>query len=259
MALTSRSHRLGRVAVVSLGVVAALLLAGCSSGSFEDKAATTTAPADGGSDTGSTDLDTEAVELGTQILGQFDLQPEEIDELEAECLGGTLIDVLGPADAQAVLTVEDPTTEQLDAIEAGFDACISGRTLGPAIAALFFGELPGAPVPDQAVESCVAGEIDGATGQLIVGLFSSSDTGSIPTQFLDTLDVCVPENVVADLFVSELTADGSFTTPQAECIAEQVAPQLPISTLAQAGQSGELPPDVQALIESATASCLVGG
>ncbi|MFM7508100.1 MAG: hypothetical protein ACKO5A_00940 [Actinomycetota bacterium] len=135
---------------------------------------------------------------------------------------------------------------------------MSGRTLGPAITALFFNELPGAPTPDQSVESCVAGEIDGSTGQLIIGLFGSNESGGLPTEFLNTLDVCVPDDVVADLFVG-LAPDGTFTEAEASCIAEQVAPQLSIRTLAEAGESGALPPDVQALIEEATLACVVGG
>jgi hypothetical protein len=107
--------------------------------------------------------------------------------------------------------------------------------------------------------SCVAGEIDGATGQLIVGLFDASETGGLPTQFLDTLDVCVPDDVVADLFVEELSSDGTFDQAQATCIAERVAPQLSISTLAAAGQADGLPADVEALIEEATLACLAGG
>jgi hypothetical protein len=46
---------------------------------------------------------------------------------------------------------------------------------------------------------------------------------------------------------------------QATCIAEAIAPQLSISTLAAAGQADGLPADVQALIEEATVACLAGG
>jgi hypothetical protein len=135
---------------------------------------------------------------------------------------------------------------------------VSGRTLAPVITG-FFSRALGAPTPDQSVESCVAGEIDGTTGQLIVGLFDSSESGGLPTDLLDTLDVCVPEQVVVDLFAEELTANGTFTPAEATCIGEQVAPQLSISTLAEAGESGALPPDVQALIEEAALACVVGG
>ncbi|MBM3661286.1 MAG: hypothetical protein FJW94_00115 [Actinobacteria bacterium] len=158
-----------------------------------------------------------------------------------------------------MVTTETPSTEQLEALSAGFDACVSGRTLGPVITALFFNELPGAPTPDQSVESCVAGEIDGSTGQLIIGLFGSNESGGLPTEFLNTLDVCVPDDVVAEQLTAELASDGTFTEAEASCIAEQVAPQLSISTLAEAGESGALPPDVQALIEEATLACVVGG
>lgn len=259
---TRRLHL--RPAVALLAAAGSLALAGCGGASFEDKAATTTAPAGEeapveGTDGGSDGFSPEAVELGEQFLNQLDLPSDLIDEFESGCLGSTLIDALGDADAQDILTTENPTPAQLDALEAGFDACISGTTLAGTVTGLFFNELPGTPTPDQSVVSCVAGEIDGTTGQLIVGLFDSSETGNLPTEFLDTLDVCVPDEVVADLFVEELTADGTFDTTQATCIAETVAPQLSISTLAAAGQSDGLPADVEKLIEDATLTCVAGG
>ncbi len=265
--MTDNVHlRRRRSAAVAALATATMLLAACGGGSFEDKAATTTAPAggrdsqqDNQQDNQQDGFSAEAVQLGEDLLGQFDLQPSEIDELEAGCLGSSLIDALGDADAQDLLTVEDPTTEQLDALEASFDACVSGTTLAPTVTALFFGELPGSPTPDQSVVSCVAGEIDGTTGQLITGLSQSGSSGGLPTEFLATLDICVPEQVVADLFVDELTADGSFDNVQATCIAETVAPDLSISVLAEAGQSDSLPPDVQKLIEDATLACIAGG
>ena len=263
---TVHPRRARSVAAIALSTLLTLALASCGGTSFEDKAASTTAPADSGSGSGSDSgsggedgFSAESTELGADILAQFDLQPDEIDELEAGCLGQTLIEALGESDARDVVTTETPSSEQLEALSAGFDACVSGRTLGPAITALFFGQLPGAPTPDQSVESCVAGEIDGSTGQLIIGLYDSSESGGLPVEFLDTLDVCVPDEVVADLLVAELTSDGTFDETQATCIAEQVAPQLPISALAAAGQSDTLPTEIEQLIEDATAACVLGG
>lgn len=253
------------LAAIVIGLTAVVAV-GCGGGSsFDDKAASTTAPADSdsgtdsGSDSGSDGFSPEAVTLGEEILAQFDLKPSEIDELESGCLGSSLIDALGETDAQGVLETADPSAEQIAALEVSFDACVSGTTLAPAITGIFFGELPGSPTPDQSVVSCMAGEIDGSTGQLISALSSSSDNGDIPQQFLDTLDVCVPDDVVAQLFVAELTSDGTFDTTQATCIADRIAPQIPISTLADAGQSDQLPPDVQQLIEDATVACVLGG
>jgi hypothetical protein len=259
--MTDNVHlrRLRHLSAVLLAVAGPLAVAACGGATFEDEAATTTAPAEESPAEDGDGFSPEEVRLGEEVLAQLDLQSGEVDEVESGCLGFTLIDALGDADAQDVLTTETPTPAQLAALEAGFDACISGTTLAPEITALFFDELPGAPVPDQSVVSCVAGEIDGATGQLIVGLFDASETGGLPTQFLDTLDVCVPDDVVADLFVEELSSDGTFDQAQATCIAERVAPQLSISTLAAAGQADGLPADVEALIEEATLACLAGG
>jgi len=260
------------VRLLSLGLVvtAGLVLSACGGGSFEDKAAsTTTAPADSGSNTGNDDtgsdsggadgFSAQATSLGTELLTQFDIPADEVDELEAGCLGTALIDALGEQDAEGIATTEEPTSAQLDAVEAGFDACVSGRTLAAGLVALFFDELPGAPTADQSVISCVAGEIDGTTGQLVVGLVDSNQSGTLPTEFLDTLDVCVPDEVVADLFVGELTSSGDFDQTQATCIAERVAPELSISELAAAGQNEALPPEIQTLIETATVACLTGG
>jgi hypothetical protein len=251
--MTDNVHlrRLRHLSAVLLAVAGPLAVAACGGATFEDEAATTTAPAEESPAEDGDGFSPEEVRLGEEVLAQLDLQSGEVDGVESGCLGFTLIDALGDADAQDVLTTETPTPAQLAALEAGFDACISGTTLAPEITALFFDELPGAPVPDQSVVSCVAGEIDGATGQLIVGLFDASETGGLPTQFLD--------DVVADLFVEELSSDGTFDQAQATCIAERVAPQLSISTLAAAGQADGLPADVEALIEEATLACLAGG
>jgi hypothetical protein len=262
--MTDNVHaRRPRTLLAALLAGTALLLAACGGGSFEDKAATTTTTQDAEQDTGGSGSDdtfsAESIALGEEILSQFDIDGTEVDELETGCLGTALIDALGESDAQDLLTTDTPTSEQLEATGAAFDACISGTTLAGALTALFFDELPGSPTPDQSVVSCVAGEIDGTTGQLIVGLVDASDTGGLPTEFLDTLDVCVPDEVVADLFVEELSSDGTFDTVQATCIAEAIAPQLSISTLAAAGQADGLPADVQALIEEATVACLAAG
>lgn len=259
--MTDNVHlrRFRHLAAALLAATGSIAVVACGGATFEDEAATTTAPAEDQPAEGADGFSPEEIELGEAVLAELDLSSGEVDELESGCLGFTLIDALGDADAQDVVTTQDPTPDQLAAIEAGFDACISGTTLAPAITGLFFGELPGAPTPDQSVVSCVAGEIDGTTGQLIIGLVDSSETGGLPTEFLDTLDVCVPDDVVADLFVEGLVSDGTVDTAQATCIAERVAPQLSISTLAAAGQADGLPADVQALIEEATLACIAGG
>ena len=256
---TVHLRRLRLLTAALLAATSSVAVVACGGATFEDEAATTTAPAEQPPAEAEDGFSPEAVQLGEDLLAGFDIQPGDVDELESGCLGFALIDALGETDARGVVTTEDPPPEQLAALEAGFDACISGTTLGPAITALFFSEFPGAPSPDQSVVSCVAGEIDGTTGQLIIGLFDSSETGSLPTEFLDTLDVCVPDQVVADLFAEALVSDGTVDPVQAACIAEQVAPQLSISTLAAAGQADGLPADVQALIEEATLACIAGG
>ncbi|MFM7508101.1 MAG: hypothetical protein ACKO5A_00945 [Actinomycetota bacterium] len=110
--MTNNAHLrwLRRLSGVALAAIATVVVVACGSASFEDKAAsTTTAPTDSGTD----GFSAEATTLGTDILTQFDLTESEIDELEAGCLGQTLIEALGESDARDVVTTETPSTEQL--------------------------------------------------------------------------------------------------------------------------------------------------
>lgn len=245
-----------RLIAAAAGLVTVVAMtAGCSGASFDDTAATTTTSKS--TTTESDGFDRDATQLGTELINQLDPSITEPDELEAGCLGQALTDALGSSEAQELTTTQNPTSDQLDAISAAFDACVKGTTLAPSLTEGFFSELPGSPTPDQSVVSCVAGEIDGKTGTIIVDSVNSEQSDTLPTEVLATFDVCVPDDIVAGLLVDELTSDGTFDATQAACIADRVAAQLSITELAAAGKSGSSD-TVTKLVEDATLACISG-
>jgi len=251
-----RHHPLRRlVAGVAAATALVSITAGCSGASFDDKAATTTTSKS--ATTESDGFGRDATQLGSELITQLDPSITEPDELEAGCLGQALTDSLGSAEAEDLTTTKNPTPDQLDAISASFDACVKGTTLAPSLTEGFFSELPGSPAPDQSVVSCVAGEIDGKTGSIIVDSINSDQADTLPTEVLATFDVCVPDDIVAGLLVDELSSDGTFDATQAQCIADKVAAQLSITDLAAAGKSGTSDTVTQ-LVQDATIACIAG-
>jgi hypothetical protein len=119
----------------------------------------------------------------------------------------------------------------------------------------FYSSIGASTEPDAAVVDCVAGELDGRTGDVALEGMTADTEGADLGTTAAVLEGCIPPEVVTELFVTSFTTAG-LTPEQAQCAAEQVSGQISLSQLVELGSStGALPPEIQAISDAAVTAC----
>jgi hypothetical protein len=241
---TSRSRGTRRLAALCIPLLAGLALAGC-----------------GGDDSSSDDATptTEATSEAASTIGEDAVTDLGVTKDEGICFGNTLVDQLGEDEALELNNSDAEFSElpeaQLTAVQVAFNECIPGSVMAEDITSEFYSSIGASTEPDAAVVDCVAGELDGRTGDVALEGMTADTEGADLGTTAAVLEGCIPPEVVTELFVTSFTTAG-LTPEQAQCAAEQVSGQISLSQLVELGSStGALPPEIQAISDAAVTAC----
>ena len=242
---TSRSRGARRLAALSIPLIAGLALVGCGG---DDSSS------DGASPT------TEATSGAASTIGADAVADLGVTKDEGICFGNTLVDQLGEEEALALndsdAEFSDLPEAQLTAVQVAFNECIPGSVMAEDITTEFYSSIGASTEPDAAVIDCVAGELDGRTGDVALEGMTADTEGADLGTTAAVLEGCIPPEVVTELFVTSFTTAG-LTPEQAQCAAEQVSGQISLSQLVELGSStGALPPEIQAISDAAVTACV---
>jgi hypothetical protein len=246
--------------------IAVLLLAlvglGAACGGDDDSAApaektsderpeeTTTTEDDGGGSTGIA-----SGILSSSPSSAFDTSSVASDE--EECLGDFVIDALGEDEAleMSEADISTYTTAQMEALQAGFNECISGASVAGDLLSSFYEGAGATASPSPGVEECVADTLDGQTGDVVVESIQMAESDTLPPVMLATFDACVPPSDVALILEAAFSSSG-LTPEQSTCMASALSGSITITQLAELGASDAgLPPDLEATITQAAQGC----
>ena len=243
---TSRSRGTRRLAALSIPLLAGLALVGCGGD-------------DSSSDDSSASPTTEATSEAASTIGEDAVTDLGVTKDEGICFGNTLVDQLGEDEALELNNSDAEFSElpeaQLTAVQVAFNECIPGSVMAEDITAEFYSSIGASTEPDAAVVDCVAGELDGRTGDVALEGMTADTEGADLGTTAAVLEGCIPPEVVTELFVTSFTTAG-LTPEQAQCAAEQVSGQISLSQLVDLGSSaGALPPEIQAISDAAVTAC----
>ncbi|UDY37097.1 hypothetical protein [Dermatobacter hominis] len=246
-----------RTSALLLAVLATFAFVAAACGGDDDEASpskssdereTTTTEKDDGGDSGiaSGILDSAAKS------GQFD--DSGLGEDVELCLGQSIIDAVGEDQAQQMAEgdISTYTAEEVDALATAFDDCVPGSALAESMTTSFYESAGATTAPSSTVVDCVAGELDGRTGQ-VVKEGVAVDSGQVPELTLQIMDTCVPPEDVTALLQSAFV-DAGLTEAQATCTANALSGQITVSELAQAGLD-DGSSEITAKVEAAAQSC----
>jgi hypothetical protein len=247
------THRTARLrATTTLAVVLTVtggVLAACSG---DDEATTTTTEAT------TTTLDPAVAELATTF--RADVGADTISADEATCVARTLVDELGAEEAAEVVGSSDdlleiPATQRVVVTDT-FNDCVPGTAVATAVVEEFYTSIGASSEPDPVVVDCVATEMDGRTGDVLFEGAEADSNDTLPTVTLAALESCVPDDVLAEVFVSAFEAEGA-TPEQAQCTAEAVTSQLTLEQITRLGlDDAEMSPEIEGIITQAATGCL---
>jgi hypothetical protein len=120
----------------------------------------------------------------------------------------------------------------------------------------FYSSLGASTEPDPAVVECVGAQMDGRTGDVLFEGAEADTNDTLPTVTLAALEECVPDEVLAEVFVSAFESEGA-TPEQARCTADAVASQLTLEQITRIGlEGGEMSPEIEGIITEAATNCL---
>jgi len=191
-----------------------------------------------------------ATSLGTALGIAFTMP-----DTESACTGSSLVAALGEEAARKVAAA-DPVTliGSKDVAIAALDACVAGATLAGPVTMSFYKGL-GAATPTDAVINCVAGQFGTKVGTVAFLTMAANTSGSMPKELIATFDECVPPDEVADLLAAQFEAAGA--EPEvAKCVARELEGKVTLSDLAEiSGDNGNIPVDMQAVIDDARLAC----
>lgn len=247
---TYRTARLRATTTLAVVLtVAGGALAACSG---DDEGTTTTTEAT------TTTLDPAVAELATAFRAE--VGPDTISEDDATCVAGTLVDELGAEQATEVVQSSDdlleiPAAERIVVTDT-FNDCVPGTAVATAVVEEFYSSLGASTEPDPAVIECVGTEMDGRTGDVLFEGAEADTNDTVPTVTLAALEQCVPDGVLAEVFMSAFESEGA-TPEQARCTADAVASQLSLEEITRLGlEGGEMSPEIEGIISQAATDCL---
>jgi hypothetical protein len=195
------------------------------------------------------------------IASSFRSSIDVLSEDEATCLAESLVDALGADRAQSVADADDLSSldaEQRQSARTALNDCMSGAALAPTLATQFYQGLGTEARPTKAVTRCLAGELDGQAGDLLLAGLQAMEQGQVPAGLVDAYQACVPDEILIDEFASTFEADGA-SPEKARCVAEFLVDELSLAEITQIGMSGEQPgPEFQAVVQDAARACGVG-
>lgn len=246
-----------RAAAAALAVAFALAPVATACGADEGATTTTSTTEDAGP---STTADAAVTAIGAALgrhLASATGTPFELSDVEASCVGAALVQsegrdgagVIGDATDQAGLD-----EEQVQAATAALDDCVAGTTLAGGLSVGFYEGL-GIPGPSDQVESCVAEQLDTEVGTILYATLDAAAGAGTSTVVVATFDACVPADDVADLLAAQFEAAGA--EPEvAKCVAGELKGEVSLTDLARiGGDDGNIPVDMQAVIDDARLAC----
>jgi len=183
----------------------------------------------------------------------------EIDDAGALCFGEAMVAGFGEEKAVEVFDSNDelgelPEDDQTIIREA-FNDCVPGSAVAEAITTEFYSSAGVTSTPDEAVTTCVAGAIEGRTGDVMWESFVGEATDEVPATTLEALETCVPNTVRAELFAAGM-ADSGLPPEQLDCIANALAEEFSLADLIEIEDSTTIAPEIEARIEAASMSCV---
>jgi hypothetical protein len=244
----------GQVAL-ALALVGALVggLAGC--GDEESP----TSPAAGSESPTETETSDAVEEIADEI--RRDVGDGTFSQQESVCLAQYLVDELGEEQAREVGEADDlPSlpTAQLQAARVAMNECIPGDALADTMTTQFYQGLGAGARPARGVVRCIAGELDGQTGDVLVATLRQDARGEAPTTLIAAFAECVPDGVLIDVFAQSFEDEGAGPDA-ARCIAAELVDEVSLAQLVQLGMSGKEPgPELQAAIVDAVGTCGFG-
>jgi hypothetical protein len=235
---TCASGTLRRVGALAAAVV---LLAGCS-----------------GSDGDGADPPRDArATIASDLRGDFG--EDAVSREQADCFADRLVDALGEEAALGLndsdRTIEEAPEEERTAVEEAFNDCIPGSVLAPILVEPFYTAFDAAEPPTEEVVGCVAEQLEGRTGSVLVDQTGASADGSTSGSTLEVLDPCVPDEVLRTPFVAAFV-DGGATPEQAGCAADAVVSRLSLAELVELADAEDLTEQASEVVGGATADCL---
>lgn len=156
-----------------------------------------------------------------------DNAPFEMDDEDERCVGTSLIEALGEEEARTVAESDDASQlsgEQKDAATVALNECLEGATVAAGVLSSF-AEEAGAEIDDPELESCIADQIDGRVGDVVV---QSSDNSE--EAFAALVGDCPTNALVSTLFKGQFVEQG-FDEAAAQCVADQLAQQYDLAAL----------------------------